>query len=53
LGFLEIAAVIFPAEYSSLRDRPSMQESVNLLNKVLSEQDLDGEDGEDDDANEN
>jgi len=36
--FLEIAAVIFPAEYSSLRDRPSMQESVNLLNKVLSEQ---------------
>jgi hypothetical protein len=38
LGFLEIAAVIFPAEYSSLRDRPSMQESVNLLNKVLSEQ---------------
>ena len=53
LGFLEIAAVIFPAEYSSLRDRPSMQESVNLLNKVLSEQDLDDEEGEDDDANEN
>lgn len=50
LGFLEIAAVIFPAEYSSLRDRPSMQESVNLLNKVLSEQDLDGEDGEEGDA---
>ena len=53
LGFLEIAAVIFPAEYSSLRDRPSMQESVNLLNKVLSEQDLDDEEGENEAANEN
>ncbi len=32
---LELAAVIFPSEFSSLRDRPSMQESVNLLKSVL------------------
>ena len=52
-SFLEIAAVIFPAEYSSLRDRPSMQESVNLLNKVLSEQNSDEEEEEEGDASKN
>jgi hypothetical protein len=38
-GQLEIAAVIFPAEYSSFRDRPSMRESLDLLNSVLRSQD--------------
>lgn len=34
-----IAAVIFPSEHSSLRDRPSMEEAVELLNSVLESQD--------------
>ncbi len=55
-GFLEVAAVIFPAEYSSLRDRPSMQESVNLLNTVLKQQntgDEEEEDNDEEDSDEN
>jgi DNA-binding transcriptional ArsR family regulator len=36
-----IAAVIFPSEHSSLRDRPSMEEAVELLNSVLESQNPD------------
>jgi hypothetical protein len=38
-GMVEISAVIFPAEHSSLRDRPSMREAVKLLNSVLDDRD--------------
>jgi len=35
---LEIAAVVFPSEYASLRDRPGMNEAVSLMNRVVQKQ---------------
>lgn len=36
---IKIAAIIFPAEYASLKDRPSMREAVQLLDSVLNSND--------------
>ena len=36
--YLEISLSVFPNEYASLRDRPSMSESVQMLKRVLNNQ---------------
>ena len=43
MPMLELAVAIFPSEYASLRDRPSMQEALGLLKRAQDNTDL-GED---------
>lgn len=40
---IEMAAVVFPSEYASLRDRPGMSEAVRQMNKVVEQQRKEGE----------